>query len=92
MEFQPTNDTAFRRSDGSQLNGRSTRYSADEELMTTIIGAEGLINSRPLAYLTADPSADVLTPNQFMHRQIGGSSYTKIGRKIRFKPTKEVAT
>ena len=27
----------------------------DEELMTAIIGAEGLINSRPLTYQTADP-------------------------------------
>ena len=45
----------------------------DEELMTAIIGAEGLINSRPLTYQTADPSDDVpLTPNHFLHGQAGG--------------------
>ena len=45
----------------------------DEELMTAIIGAEGLINSRPLTYQTADPSDDVpLTPNHFLHGQVGG--------------------
>ena len=40
----------------------------DEELMTDII-----INSRPLTYQTADPLDDVpLTPNHFLHGQIGG--------------------
>ena len=45
----------------------------DKELMTAIIGAEGLINSRPLTYQLANPVDDVpLTPNHFMHGQIGG--------------------
>ena len=45
----------------------------DEELMTAIIGAEGLINSRPLTYQSANPVDDVpLTPNHFLHGQIGG--------------------
>ena len=45
----------------------------DEELMTAIIGAEGLINSRPLTYKSTDPADDVpLTPNHFLHGQIGG--------------------
>ena len=45
----------------------------DEALMTAIIGADILINSRPLTYQTADPSDDVpLTPNHFLHRQVGG--------------------
>ena len=45
----------------------------DEELMTAIIGAEGLINSRPLTYQSTDPADDVpLTPNHFLHGQIGG--------------------
>ena len=40
----------------------------DEELMTAIIGAEGLINSRPLTYQSTDPADDVpLTPNHFLH-------------------------
>ena len=45
----------------------------DEELMTAMIGAEGLINSRPLTYHSANPLADVLlTPNLFFHRHIVG--------------------
>ena len=39
----------------------------DEELMTAIIGADGLINSRPLTHQSANPSDDVpLTPNHFL--------------------------
>ena len=42
--------------------------------MTAKIGAEGLINSRPLTYQSTDPTDDVpLTPNHFLHRQIGVS-------------------
>ena len=45
----------------------------DEELMTAIIGAELLINSRSLTYQSANPVDDVpLTPNHFLHGQIGG--------------------
>ena len=45
----------------------------DEELMTAIIGAEGLINSQPLTYQSTDPANDVpQTPNHFLHGQIGG--------------------
>ena len=45
----------------------------DEELMTAIVGAEGLINSRPLTYQSANHADDVpLTPNHFLHGQIGG--------------------
>ncbi|XP_067668344.1 uncharacterized protein [Haliotis asinina] len=45
----------------------------DEELMTAFIGAEALINSRPLTYQTAHPRDDVpLTPNHFLQGQAGG--------------------
>ena len=45
----------------------------DEELMTAFTGAEGLINSRPLTYQSANPADDgPLTPNHFLHGQIGG--------------------
>ena len=45
----------------------------NEELTTAMIGAEGLINSRPLTYQSANPADDVpLTPNYFLHGQIGG--------------------
>ena len=41
--------------------------------MTAVIGAEGLFNSRPLTYQSANPADDVpLTPNHFLHGQVGG--------------------
>ena len=41
--------------------------------MTAVIGAEGLINSRPLTYQSPNPADDVpLTPNHFLHGQVGG--------------------
>lgn len=46
---------------------------SDEELLTAIIGAEALINSRPLTYQSANPNDDIpLTPNHFLHGQMGG--------------------
>ena len=45
----------------------------DEELLTAITGAEGLLNSRPLTYQSNDPKDEpVLTPNHFLHGQCGG--------------------
>ena len=45
----------------------------DEELTTSFIGAESLINSRPLTYQSANPADDcVLTPNHFLFGQCGG--------------------
>ena len=45
----------------------------DEELLSAIVGAEGLINSRPLTYQSADASDLIpLTPNHFLHGQVGG--------------------
>ena len=45
----------------------------DEELMTAFVGAEGLINSRPLTFQSANPEDQVpLTPNHFLHGQAGG--------------------
>ena len=45
----------------------------DEELLSEVVCAEGLINSRPLTYQSSDP-ADLtpLTPNHFLHGQLGG--------------------
>ena len=45
----------------------------DEELLSAVVGADGLINSRPLTYQSSDP-ADLtpLTPNHFLHGQLGG--------------------
>ncbi|XP_052806668.1 uncharacterized protein LOC128235920 [Mya arenaria] len=45
----------------------------DEELQTAFIEAKGLINSRPLSYQISNPSDNtVLTPNHFLHGQLGG--------------------
>lgn len=45
----------------------------DEELQTAFIGAESLINSRPLSYQSSNPSDNtVLTPNHFLCGQLGG--------------------
>lgn len=53
----------------------------DEQLLTAIVGAEGLINSRPLTYQSAN-SDDVipLTPNHFLHGQIGGQFAPELDR------------
>jgi hypothetical protein len=45
----------------------------DEELLTTIVGVEGLMNSRPLTCQSAAPKDDpVQTPNHFLYGQLGG--------------------
>ena len=45
----------------------------DEELMTAFVGAESLINCRPLTYQSSHPADDVpLTPNHFLFGQLGG--------------------
>ena len=45
----------------------------DEKLITAVTGAEGLINSRPLTYQSANPADHVpLTPYHFLHGQMGG--------------------
>ena len=46
----------------------------DEELVTAVVAAEALINSRPLTYQTANPSDESpLTPNHFLIGQVGGA-------------------
>ncbi|KAJ8048364.1 hypothetical protein HOLleu_00646 [Holothuria leucospilota] len=45
----------------------------DEELLSAIVGAEGLINSKPITYQSANSKDDIpLTPNHFLHGQMGG--------------------
>ena len=46
----------------------------DEELVSAIVGAEDLLNSRPLTYQSAN-AADILplTPNHFLYGQAGGT-------------------
>jgi hypothetical protein len=47
----------------------------DEELSTAFIGAEALLNSRPLTYQSANPQ-DItpLTPSHFLHGELGRSA------------------
>lgn len=45
----------------------------DEELLSAIVGAEGLINSRPITYQSANSKDDIpLTPKHFLYGQMGG--------------------
>lgn len=45
----------------------------DEELLSAVVGAEGLINSRPLTYQSVNPQDPVpLAPNHFLQGQLGG--------------------
>ena len=61
----------------------------DEELMTTFIGVEALLNSRPLTYQSADSKdATPLTPNHFLHGQAGGLSAPESVNEISFNPKK----
>ena len=61
----------------------------DKELMTAIIGAEGLIHSRPLTYQSANHKDDVpLTPIHFLHGQIGGIFAPTSVDKTQFSPRK----
>jgi hypothetical protein len=45
----------------------------DEELHTAMCAVEGLLNSRPITYVSADPhDLTPLTPNHFIIGQLGG--------------------
>jgi len=44
-----------------------------KELMTAIVGAEGLLNSRPITYQSSNvDDEEPLTPNHFLFNQVGG--------------------
>jgi hypothetical protein len=61
----------------------------DEELVTICTGVEGLLNSRPLTYQSADPRDDVpLTPNHFIHGQMGGNFAPENVDTTQFNPRK----
>ena len=69
----------------------------DEELMTAFVGAESLINSRPLTYQSSHPGDDVpLTPNHFLFGQLGGHfapdsvDETKFNLKKRWRRVQEL--
>ena len=59
----------------------------DEELLTAFMGAESLINSRPLTYQTANPKDNVpLTPNHFLIGQIGGRFAPEVDIETNYNP------
>ena len=68
----------------------------DEELMTAFTGAEALLNSRLLTYISSSPSDDApLTPNHFIFGQVGGQfapesvDSTKFNPRIRWRRNQE---
>lgn len=61
----------------------------DEELMSAIVGAEALINSRPLTYQSSNAADEVpLTPNHFLHGQLGGQFAPESVDDTDFNPKK----
>ena len=69
----------------------------DEELSTVFIGAEALLNSRPLTYQSSNPKDSVpLTPNHFLVGQVGGKSapdavdYTEFNLQKRWRRVQEL--
>jgi len=61
----------------------------DEELQTTFIGVESLMNSRPLTTLSDDPNDEpVLTPNHFLIGQMGGDFIPESVDSTAFNPRK----
>ena len=61
----------------------------DEELLSAINGAEGLLNSRPLTYQSADAGDIIpLTPNHFLHGQVGGQFAPEVIDEVAFNPRK----
>ena len=61
----------------------------DEELITAVTGVEGLLNARPLTYQSANPQDIVpLTPNHFLHGQLGGQFAPETVDTTEFSPRK----
>ena len=59
----------------------------DEELLTAFIGAEALLNSRPLTYQSSNPkNATPLTPNHFLHGQAGGKTAPESVDSVAYNP------
>ena len=59
----------------------------DEELLSAVVGAEGLINSQPLTYQSADPTDLIpLTPNHFLHGLMGGRFALDCVNSVAFNP------
>ena len=61
----------------------------NEELITAVTGVESLLNARPLTYQSANPQDIVpLTPNHFLHGQLGGQFAPETVDTTEFSPRK----
>ena len=61
--------------------------SPNEELLTSVVEVEGVLNSRPLTFCSSDPDDEhVLTPNHFLFGQMGGEVAPRVLDKIALKP------
>ncbi|XP_028414792.1 uncharacterized protein LOC114537879 [Dendronephthya gigantea] len=61
----------------------------DEELHTAICGAEGLLNSRPITYVSSTPDdLEPLTPSHFLVGQLGGQFAPDVTPEQAFNPKK----
>ena len=64
----------------------------DVEMMTAFTGAKALINSRPLTYQSANVKDNIpLTPNHFLHSQMGGQFAPEEIDEVGFNPKKVMA-
>ena len=56
---------------------------SDDELISIVTGPESLINSRPITCQSSNPKDDSpLTPNHFLHGQLGGSFAPQMDHSI----------
>ena len=61
----------------------------DEELHTAVCGAEGLLNSRPITYVSSSPDDLVpLTPSHFLVGNLGGLFAPEVSSNEAFNPRK----
>ena len=61
----------------------------DEELHTAICGVEGLLNSRPITYVSSSPDDMVpLTPSHFLVGNLGGQLAPEVSSNKAFNPKK----
>ena len=61
-----------------------------EELRSAVVGAEGLLNSRPITYQSANP-ADLTpsTPSHFLHDQLGRRFAPKVIGEVALIPGRD---
>ena len=62
----------------------------DQELITVFAVVESLLNFRPLTYQSSEPRGSVpLTPNHFLHGQMGGQLEPESVDSATFRPRQQ---